>query len=326
MSAAKKHRRESSVSKHPNYALKVEIEGPGVHKKSIAIPDLIKICEAIQSAVHRQAEAMQRPSAQTLRRGPITAIAQQECTLELTSITAGSTALSFKYAKPQQSLPMPGATNFGADVLVRVAETVKGFEKKKHPNEDVDPGVLDSLRALGEVLDRKAISRIKFEVPHHNGKRTTVKAVINTSVRGRIEARIRTPTETPMTIEGKLEMADFKEAAKACRIHPPVGLSVQCSFEPELEEHVYAALRRPARLTGRAKINPNTGRPQDFRIEKIEILDELLLGAKDFFARRSLEQLAEAQGVRPLANPAELTGGWPEDENVDEFVSAVQES
>jgi hypothetical protein len=326
MSAAKKHSRESSVSKHPNYALKVEIEGPGVHKKSIAIPDLIHICEAIQSAVHRQAEVMERPTAQTLRRGPITTSAQQECTLELTSITAGSTALSFKYAKPQQSLPMPGSTNFGADVLVRVAEAVKGFEKKKRPNEDIDPGVLDSLRALGQVLDRKAIARIKLDVPYHNGKRTSVKAVINTAVRARIEARVRTPKEVPLTIEGKLEMADFKEAAKACRIHPPIGLSVQCSFEPELEEHVYAALRRPARLTGRAKINPNTGRPQDFRIEKIEILDELLLGAKDFFARRSLEQLAEAQGVSPLANPAELTGGWPEDENVDEFVTAVQES
>jgi hypothetical protein len=63
VSAAKKHSRESSVSKHPNYALKVEIEGPGVHKKSIAIPDLIHICEAIQSAVHRQAEVMERPTA-----------------------------------------------------------------------------------------------------------------------------------------------------------------------------------------------------------------------------------------------------------------------
>jgi hypothetical protein len=326
MSAAKKHSRELSVSKHPNYALKVEIEGPGVHKKSIAIPDLIRICDAIQSAVHRQAEAMQRPSAQTLRRGPITASAQQECTLELTSITAGSTALSFKYAKPQQPLPLPGATTFGADVLVRVAEAIKGFEKKKYPNEDLDPGVLDSLRALGEVLDRKAIARIKLDVPYQNGKRASVKAVINTAVRERIEARVITPTETPLTVEGKLEMADFKEAAKACRIHPPIGLPVQCSFEPELEEHVYAALRRPARLTGRAKINPNTGRPQDLRIERIEILDELLLGAKDFLVTRSLEQLAEAQGVRPLANPTELTGGWPEDESVDDFVAAVQES
>ena len=57
-----------------------------------------------------------------------------------------------------------------------------------------------------------------------------------------------------------------------------------------------------------------------------EILDELLLGAKDFFASRSLEQLAEAQGVHPLTNPKELAGRWPNDENVDEFVEAIYES
>lgn len=326
MSASRKLSGEKTVSKRPKYVLKVEVEGPGVHTKSIAIPELLKICAAIQTAVHRQCEAMERPSTQTLRRGPITASAQEECTLELFGISAGSTGLLFRYAKPQQPLPLPEAGNFGADVMAKVAESIKEFERKRQRTPDADVGVLDSLKELGEVLERGAITRIRLNVPRHNGKRRTIRAVFNAAVYERIAARAKLPTHERRTIEGKLEMADFKDTGKVCRIHPPVGSPLQCSFEPELEDQIYGALRRPVRLTGVVRLNPNTNRPEELKIEKLEILDELLVGAKDFFTSRSLERLAEAQGVHPLTNASELAGGWPVDENIDEFLATVYES
>jgi hypothetical protein len=128
---------------------------------------------------------------------------------------------------------------------------------------------------------------------------------------------------TQAAIEGKLEMADFKEANHACRIHPSIGLPVQCSFEPSQADEVYQALRRPVRVTGVARVNPHSGRIEEIKIEKIELLDELMLGARNFVAGYSLEQLAEMQGVRPLTRPDDLAGGWPADENVDEFIDAT---
>ena len=118
-------------------------------------------------------------------------------------------------------------------------------------------------------------------------------------------------------------MADFKETGRICRIHPSVGLPVQCSFDPDVEDQVYGALRRPARISGSARLNPHSGRVEELKIERIEIMDELLLGARDFFAGRTLDQLAEAQGVHPLERPGDLAGGWPADENVDEFLNAT---
>lgn len=47
---------------------------------------------------------------------------------------------------------------------------------------------------------------------------------------------------------------------------------------------------------------------------------ELLKGTKEFFANRSLSELAKAQGVKPLHDPSVLLGGWPEDDNIDEFL------
>lgn len=324
MRARKKKVRTIRVSKPPSYALKVKVEGPGVHRKSIPIPDLLKICTAIQSAVHRQAESMQKPQANTLRRGPITASAQQECTLELTAITSGSTGLTFRYSKSQQHLPLPGSPHFGADVLAQVAETVKDFGgRKERPAPNVDPGVLDSLRDLADVLETKRITKIQLSVPKFNGKTRTIRAVVTPSVGSRIAARVKAPTEERRSVEGKLEMADFKEGTKVCRIHPAIGLPVQCTFEPGQEDLVYGALRRPARVTGTCKLNPNTGRVEELKIEEIEIVDELLLGAKDFFASRTIEQLADAQGISPLTSPGDLAGGWPSDEDVDEFINTT---
>jgi hypothetical protein len=325
MSATKKSSGERHAPKRPNYVLKLKVEGPGVHHKGIAVPDLLKICGAIQSAVHRQAEAMEKPAARTLRRGPITVSAQEECTLELFGISGGSTGLLFRYGKPQPPLPMPGAVNFGLDVIAKVAETIHELGTRKQAGVEIDTGVLDSLNELGEVLDKKAITRISLRVPRHNGRRT-IKAILDTTVRERIVARVKIPSRDQLTIEGNLEMADFKDLGKACRVHPPVGLPLQCSFKPDLEDQVYAALRKPVRLTGIARLNLNTGRAEELEIEKLEILDELLVGARDFFAPRSLEQLAQAQGVRPLTDPNELAGGWPPDENIDEFIAATYES
>lgn len=326
MATNKKPSRGKHTSKRASYALKVKVEGPGVHKKSIAVPDLLRICGSIQTAVLRQAEAMERPDVQTLRRGPIAATAQEECTLELVGITGGSVGLLFQHAKPQQALPMPGVSDFGGDVIATVADTLRRFGSKKDLPVGTDPGVLSSLKDLADVLEKKKIVRISLSVPKNNGVRRAIKAVVNSTTRERITAVVKVPSHSPLSIEGRLEMADFKEDDKLCRIHPPVGQALQCSFDSELEEQIYGALRRPVRLTGVARLNPNTGKPEELKVEKLEVIDELLVGAKDFFASRSLKQLADAQGVDPLSNPDALKGGWPDEESVDDFVDATYQS
>jgi hypothetical protein len=322
MRVRKKTVRAKKEQKRPAYALKVKVEGPGVHRKSIPVPELLKICGALQSAVHRQAEAMEKPVATTLRRGPITASAQDECTLELTGVVAGSTGLLFRYANPQQHLPIAAVT-FGAEVLSRVASTIRDFERDKDASTDVDPGVLASLQELGTAFERRSVTKISIIVPGHDGRKGAVKAVYTPAVKERIAARIKAPTQEPLSIEGKLEMADFKETGRICRIHPSVGVPVQCSFDPSKEEEIYQALRRPARVTGVARVNPHSGKVEEIRIEKIEILDELMLGTRNFTAGYSLEQLAEMQGVHPLKRPDDLAGGWPLDENIDDFIDAT---
>ena len=47
------------------------------------------------------------------------------------------------------------------------------------------------------------------------------------------------------------------------------------------------------------------------------------LDAAPFMAPHSLEELARLQGVKPLENVNALAGGFPEDENIDEFLDDI---
>lgn len=312
------------MSKHPKYHLRVKLQGPGIRPKSIRVPDLLRLCEAIQSAVYRQAEALE--GSRTLRPGPVSAAAHEECTLDLIGLGGGSTVLSFRLAKPQQPLPIPGTTTFGLDVVAKVACTVRALgTHRKTGSEEFDAGVLDSLERLGELLGKKSVSGITFTVPPHSGTQK-ITASFNRNVYQQVVGKIKRPIENDLTVEGTLEMADFKESGKVCRIHPPVGLPIQCVFDPAREEEVYQALRKPVRLKGTATINPHTGRPEELHIQRIEIIDQLIVGAKDFFISRSIDELAEAQGVKPLLNPGILAGGWPDDENLDDFLEATYQA
>jgi hypothetical protein len=309
------------MAKRVEPLLKLRIEGPGVRSGAISVPDLVRICQAAQDAVNRQAEAM--CGGQSLRPGPKSLVVYQECTLELAGIEKGSTVLPFNLAKPQQQLPMPELTTFGREVVREVVTAVKSIGSRRPRKSGFEPGLLDSLSEMGEVLN-KDVTRIEWIVPG-NGKRP-VRAVFDRRVRQRVLERIKAPSTRTETVEGVLEMADFKEQDHKCRIHPLLGQPIVCTFTSELEQEVYDALRKPVKVCGTATINPNNGKVESIAMEKIGVVEQLLIGAKDFHSGRSLEQLAGAQGVTPLDNPKVLVGGWPEGEDIDQFVEDIYSS
>ena len=306
------------MAKRVQPLLKLRIEGPGIRSGAISVPDLVRICHATQDAVNRQAEAMR--GGQSLRPGPKSLVVYQECTLELTGIEKGSTVLPVVLAKPQQQLPMPELTTFGREVVREVVTAVKNIGSRRPRKSGFEAGLLDSLSEMGEVLN-KDVTKIEWIVPG-NGKRS-VKAVFDKRVRDRVLERIKTPSTRTETVEGVLEMADFKEQDHRCRIHPLIGQPIGCTFTPEQEQEVQDALRKPVSITGKATINPNNGKVESIAIQSLNVTEQLLIGAKEFHSGRSIQQLAEAQGVEPLSNPKVLVGGWPEGEDVDEFLEDI---
>lgn len=303
------------TAKRSKPLLTLRIEGPGIHAGRISVPDLVQICVNAQSAVHRQAEALS--GQRTLRRGPVTADVREECTLELVGISKGSVALSFDLAKPQLSM----APALASDVVSEVARIIEALGTDT--DLEFDPGVLDSLKNLGEVFDRNSIQKIEWVVPRRNGRKRRFSAVYNRSVRERVMKRVKAPEHGVQTIEGTLEMADFKETDKKCRIHPPIGNPVVCTFDKEMEDDIYTMLRHPVKVRGEALLDPHTRKVESIHIKEIKPIDPLVMGAAAFLCPRSFEELAELQGVKPLENINVLAGGFPDDENLDEFLDDI---
>lgn len=127
------------------------------------------------------------------------------------------------------------------------------------------------------------------------------------------------------TLEGTLEMADFKPRGHKCRIASARGRSVICTFDTDKEAEILRLMRKPVRVTGEAHINPRSHRTEEIHIREIQPIDTPLMDAKEFFTSRSIAELAKIQGVKPLKNPSELMLEWLADEDIDALEKIYKE-
>lgn len=298
--------------------LQLKLRGPGVRRGRISIPDLVRICQEAQNTVNKQAEALK--GRKTIHRGPTSAMIQEECTLELVGIKPNCTTLEFELAKPQMAFPI--TPDFGAQVVGEVAQTIKTLRRGTKGKDGIDSGVLLSLYKLSGLVAPKKISSIEWVTGPSNGHKRTAVPITQT-VRERAATRLSQPRNIIAQIDGVLDMADFKPEDLKCRIDPPVGASIMCTFDQPLESEVYRLLRKPVRIKGRGVIQPYTDRIDTVHAEEINELPSLALGEGNFAANRSIAELAQIQKVVPLGNPSILAGGIPDDEDVDDFLAEI---
>lgn len=300
--------------------LTLKIVGPNVRKGRISVPDLVKICADAQTAVTRQAEALE--GRKTAHPGPTTEAIRHECTLELIAIRESSTALDFGLAKPQLRLAFDEVKTFGAEVVEEVARAIQSLgngQKQK----DIDPGVLQSIYGLASVVETGHVSTFHWIALKSTGK--AVDGSVTKKVRENAAAQLSGPQFKVVQIDGVLDMADFSRRERKCRIDPAIGSSVLCTFSPDDENAIQALLRQPVRVRGLAKIHTSGDRVESLAIQHIEPLPSLSLGRGNFFAGSGIEQLAAAQGNFPLKSVGSL-GGLLADDEVDEFLSAIYEA
>ena len=168
-------------------ALTLKVSGASIKSGRIPIPELLVICQHAQSAVNRQAEALEgRP---TLRPGPKLGKVRLECTLELVSLGPGSALLAFDKARPQANLP--AMANLSDDAIAMVGEAIGALGSRKAVDIDIDPGVLDSIKSMGELF-RNGVTSIQWIVPARPGRRR-IAAKFDQRVQTRVIQRLQPP-------------------------------------------------------------------------------------------------------------------------------------
>jgi hypothetical protein len=203
--------------------------------------------------------------------------------------------------------------------MASVIGTINDLSRRESAS--ADAGVLASLHAMGALLMKRRIASIKWIAPATPGRRKKHIAEFTPRVYRRIAKKLKSATNESVVIDGRLEMADFRPSDRRCRIHPTLGPPIACTFGVEREEDVYRLLRQVVRIRGVAMVNSQTGKRESVRIDEIAPRDLSIGNAGSFFNGPSIEELARMQGIKPITDFSVLAGGWPEDEDVEEFIA-----
>ncbi len=314
--------------------LTIHLKGPAVARHRLQLDQLTLFAEQLQVAVHRIGRILSGESF-SLTRGPIPKEVRDACTLELVAIEPGSLSLTCDLPLRSDSSGSQQLTLFQGNGEIRclgeraLEAFVHGIESVGNSDarlpEGFDKGVLLALREGGKLFSL-GVEQIDFELYAKKTQRIT--SQFTPAIQNRIIARIQDPVINKASIEGRLLMGDFRDAAYACRIHPHVGKAIRCTFDEEQKEAVLAAMTRYVKLVGESVEVNNEIR--SFKIQDIEILDTEQFGGGQnfhpFFDNQiELDALAEEQGVAAAANFDNLLGDfWPEEESADEFTNAVR--
>lgn len=304
--------------------LTIHLEGPAVRHNRMALQDFVLFVRQLQAGVDRVARVLlgQRVSVQPGRKP---SEIKSACSLDIIEIRGGSLIITCDLPIEAQGKLFD---DLGEEALTSFVQGIEAVGRKEHLlPQGYDKGVLLSLREGGKLFDH-GVEKITFDLRTRRGNWAPT---YTPEVHAHVISLIQEPVENRRQIEGRLLMGDFKEAGLRCRIHPPAGRAIQCTFDEAQKESVLTALTRYVRLVGEA--TEVEGAIQTLKIGDIEILDQEdeaeTIGERGeafFFAETDLELLAARQGVTAITDFDELLGDfWPEEENLDQFLATVRE-
>ena len=310
--------------------LKIRFDGEAVGPSKIPVAHLLRFLTNMNKALQRTGRVL-TGEVESVRRGTPTRSIKEEVALDLVLLTHGSPAAVLGFERRRSETALPGM-DFGLEVLEKALGGLAAVQESDDTlPAGYDAGVLMAWRDVG-TLFRQGITRIDFSLNHRDAP---LSIAFTPEGFTRIQERIQGPQTNIRTIEGRLLMADFKEHGTRCRVHPSVGDPILCLFDQEQKDEVLDDILQYVRIVGEAKEDPLTGRIVSIKIHDIERLEDregeavdlLPQGtpiSRDFWESPTLDELAQAQNVRPLVDVRALFGTWPGEMN-DGFEEAIDE-
>jgi len=310
--------------------LQVRFDGDAVGVGTIPVGHLLSFLINLNKALYRTGQVL-TGNAESVRRGPQPRSVKDEVALDLVLLTHGSRAAVLGFDRRFEKTVLPGM-DLGLEILEK---SLTGLAAVQESNDNLpsgyDAGVLMAWRDAGTLFS-KGISGIELTLNYSD---TPIRTSLTPAGFKRIQERIKGPQTNIRTIEGRLLMADFKEHGTRCRVHPSAGDPVLCLFDEEQKDEVLEDILQYVRIVGEAKEDPLTGKIASIKIHDIERLEgregeatELLPQgtpiSRDFWVSPTLEDLAQAQSVRPMLDVKALFGTWPGEVD-DGFEQTVDE-
>ncbi len=301
--------------------LSIRFTGKSVEHGRILLEDLQTFLSNFNLAVERTIDVLQTGT--SLRPGRPKKINQLASALEIVAVKRHSVDLDLDLRKEEQRQLPP--LDIGIQAIGKVMQGIPEMVKDSHLPEGFDLGVLIALRDAGRILER-GIDGI-----HIRGKKEIIfkQFTYSAEIREAIISKIKRFEQTLITVEGRLLMADVKEDALRCRIHPSTGFPIPCAYDESLVPQIVNNLRRFVKATGEAQRDSVTHRIHNLTIYDLEPIENIpestptIMPTSEFWEAKEFNQLALEQGIYPIDDFSKIQGGFPEDTDFDSFYKAI---
>ena len=300
----------------------VTLKGPDALPGRIAAADVAKVLLGYERAVARAAEVRVRRSAKTGRRG-----ASVESTTRL--IYRSTRKGSFVVELELPDIRVEGA-ELDLDFLHLGASAARDVQRIMASPEtaEADPRVIEAIDQLVHELDIGGASFDTMKVSWPAAAVAAGKApkpvVVDRAKRDAIERRRHTLPASDVhenVLTGVLVEADFEK--RSARLLTTDNQRISVSFDDERADLIHQWLRRQGELRGLVEYT-KTGHIRQVELRAIErSVQHDLFDTTAFWNVDSIESLADAQGVEPIADIRELAGTDITDEEFDAFLLAI---
>ncbi|MFC1944848.1 hypothetical protein ACFLX5_05115 [Chloroflexota bacterium] len=312
---------DNNIKRQPLLIFK--FAGSAIHDGRILYDDLATFVSNISLTIDRLINKIQ--TGESIKSGRPYKKLQSLSALEIVSVRKGSFAIKLDLRRNGQQFPGWDVGEQAIDILLKGIESLN---KDKPLPDEYDHGVLISLREAGKIIDR-GVEGIRINSNSSFGKR---KAIYSKPVREQVITKIHRFEQSFATVEGRLLSIDAKEDRLKCRIEPSVGEPILCQFDESMTEQVLLSVRNFVQARGEATYDVVTNKITMLYLKDLETIDQSLTSGiqnmplSSFWKSLKFDELAAQQGVYPLNNLSNITGGWPEDEDVDSFLNSLRGS
>jgi hypothetical protein len=279
--------------------LTVRAVGPATYAGRISLSELARIASGLQATLERVGFSI---VSGRRRVGRLPREIAEAVRLDFVGFREGSAVLELQ--RPSQDI----ADDLLSDSFAALA---KGLEELSE-----DPAVLpkyfdlpivNGLVTLCGGISKRNVNRIEF----FSGDR--LRFVLDSGMRTSLKRTQKMSSQQEITVVGRLHMGDFDPMSLRCRIDTHAG-SITCDLDDELKETVFDLLNELVMASGVAELQPDALTVRVLHLAEISRIQTA--------QSRSLDSLAEEQGVQPLDSIGQLRG---EDiEGFDEFLRIIQ--
>jgi hypothetical protein len=297
---------------------RVSLEGVQAALGRVPAADVARLLLHLErAAAQTAAVVLGQPKTTTGRyKGPI----EQAVHFRLVGIEEGSVVGVLELP----SLPFdPGATLDLEDPRLGEMAMEALMEAGEEPS---NPAVAKALLDVADGLHiGERYEAVTLDAGDDHGQAKHVK--IDGEVRRRLRAYVDSaPIQEPREgdLSGMLVEADFEK--HTARLRTPTETAIDVSFSDEQADVIQAALRQRSTVRGDVAYDPTTNVARSVRLmEIVPGIEQLVLGASEFWQALSFEELAERQGSGRPVDPDGLYDPDATDEERDAFMAAIAE-